>query len=82
MDETYFDERVKRLQQISAVVSTLDPAIRSEAFDMLKGYVTGEDVGTPPPKPRAASTRGNRKPTKQSPPKRPATPRAPLVTQP
>jgi hypothetical protein len=41
MDKAGFDERAERLKQVSAVISDLDPTIRSDAWQMLKVFVTG-----------------------------------------
>lgn len=84
MDEGHFKERAKRIQEINNVVSKLDPAIREEAFDMLKGYVTGEDVVTPPPKQGKASAAGGTSgtQTRRSPVKKPTTPKSPVVVEP
>lgn len=43
MDDSAFKARVKRLQEISNVIEKLDPAIRLEAFALLRGYATGKD---------------------------------------
>lgn len=40
MDSKGFKESVSRLEEVNAVVSKLDPAIRGEAFSLLKSYVT------------------------------------------
>jgi hypothetical protein len=41
MDKAGFDERAKRLRQVSAVIGDLDPTIRPDAWQMLKDFVTG-----------------------------------------
>jgi hypothetical protein len=41
MDEQRFNEAVRRLHEVNRVVVELDPAIRSQAFALLSGYVTG-----------------------------------------
>jgi hypothetical protein len=41
MDQGKFAETVKRLEEVDAVIKKLDPAIRSDAFGLLKGYVAG-----------------------------------------
>lgn len=46
MDEHQYKERVERLHEVNAVITKLDPAIRTEAFGLLKPYVTG---GVVPP---------------------------------
>jgi hypothetical protein len=43
MDSKTFADRVKRLQEINEVIETLDPAIRQEAFSLLKPYI-GEEA--------------------------------------
>jgi precorrin-2 methylase len=43
MDEKDFRKAVKRLHEVNKVVVQLDPAIRSQAFDVLRGYVTEVD---------------------------------------
>lgn len=80
MDETQFNERVRRLEQINGVVSKLDPAIRGEAFDVLKAYVSDDDRG----KTRKAATGGGTNGTaaRKSPARKPATPKAPVVAKP
>lgn len=39
LDEKGFKELVKKLEEINAVIGKLDPAIRSEAFSLLKPYL-------------------------------------------
>ncbi|MBZ5719314.1 MAG: hypothetical protein LAO03_02935 [Acidobacteriia bacterium] len=39
MDEKGFKELVKKLEEVNAVITKLDPAIRSEAFSLLKPYL-------------------------------------------
>jgi hypothetical protein len=41
MDKKRFDEITERLLEINKSIVKLDPAIRSSAFELLKGYVTG-----------------------------------------
>jgi hypothetical protein len=41
MEESVFKERVARLRKVNGVVSGLDPVLRSEAFELLKPYITG-----------------------------------------
>jgi len=41
MDISTFAKTVERLQEVNAVVTKLDPAIRGEAFSLLTSYVTG-----------------------------------------
>jgi hypothetical protein len=82
MDETQFKERVKRLGEINSVISKLDPAIRGEAFDVLKPYVSDDDTGKATRKPRSAAPRGQGATAKKSPAKKPATPRGPVVAEP
>ncbi len=45
MDKATFDDRVKRLKQVSKAIEDLDPAIRAAAFSLLSDYVTGKSVG-------------------------------------
>jgi hypothetical protein len=40
VDDKEFKTRPSRLEQIAKVLQKLTPEIRSEAFDLLKGYVT------------------------------------------
>jgi hypothetical protein len=84
MDESSFKERVRRIQEINYVVSKLDPAIRGEAFEMLKGYVTGGDADEPSRKGRqqSATRATNGKQTGRSPTKKVATPKGPIVAEP
>jgi hypothetical protein len=44
MDKKGYDETVKRLRAVNQEVSKLDPAIRGEAWDLLKPYVIGAPV--------------------------------------
>jgi hypothetical protein len=39
MDDKGFDEIVKRLQKVDGVIKKLDPAIRGDAFSLLKPYI-------------------------------------------
>ena len=41
MDEKTLNDQTKRLQKINAIIAKLDPAIRAEAFSILKPYVIG-----------------------------------------
>ncbi|MDQ3934072.1 MAG: hypothetical protein M3340_05505 [Actinomycetota bacterium] len=84
MDEMQFKERVERIQEINNVVSKLDAAIRGEAFNMLKGYVTGEDDATSPPKGGKGHATGaiDGKRATKTPTKKPATPKGPVVAEP
>src|SRR5688572_13049981 len=41
MEKTTFNETAKRLQEVDGLIKKLDPAIRADAFALLKGYVTG-----------------------------------------
>jgi len=41
LDDQAFKELVKRIQEANSVISKLDPAIRAEAFSLLKPYMTG-----------------------------------------
>jgi len=54
VDEKLFGDRVRRLREVSKVVESLDPAIRAEAFLLLRDYVIGH-----PDKPGRASKSGN-----------------------
>ena len=45
MDENAFDQTVERLKKANAVIDKLDPAIRSDAFALLRDYVVGGDAG-------------------------------------
>jgi hypothetical protein len=49
MDEKSFKECARRLKEVNQVVSKLDPAIRSEAFSLLRSYVTEHKTGAPVP---------------------------------
>ena len=57
MDEKTYQEIVVRLQQVNGVITKLDPAIRSEAFSLLKAYVSGSQ---PPTSDRSAPANGAR----------------------
>lgn len=84
MDEISFKERVKRIQEINNVVSKLDPAIRSEAFEMLKGYATEGGIEPSPPRggqdAKTSGTDGKR--VRKPPARSAATPRGPVVAEP
>lgn len=41
MDESEFQETVARLREVNEVIETLDPGIRSAAFEILSPYVDG-----------------------------------------
>jgi hypothetical protein len=41
MDESEYKTTVERLQAVDGVIKDLDPAVRAEAFAILKPYVTG-----------------------------------------
>lgn len=41
MDETQYKERVNRLEEVNKIIEKLDPAIREQAFALLKPYITG-----------------------------------------
>jgi hypothetical protein len=45
MDEPTYNDCVARLNSVNAVISKLDPAIRSDAFALLKPYVTDVTSG-------------------------------------
>ncbi len=81
MDQSTFTDRVKRIQEINAVVAKLDPAIRGEAFDLLKGYVTGGDAGQSKPHGAASSTATTTRQTRKASAKK-ATPTEPVVVEP
>lgn len=40
MDDTEFKARASRLEQIAKVLEKLPPEVRTDAFDLLKGFVT------------------------------------------
>ena len=42
MKEDDYKERVKRLQEVNAVIAKLDPAIKEHAFKLLESYITGK----------------------------------------
>lgn len=44
MDKTEFGERVLRLQEVGKAIDKLPTEIRGEAFDLLKGYVSGRNT--------------------------------------
>lgn len=46
MDEDQFNERATRLLAVSKIVEQVPAEIRSEAFGLLKNYVTGEEAQT------------------------------------
>ncbi len=84
MNETHFKESVKRIQEIDNVVSKLDPAIRGEAFALLKGYVTGDDATTRPPNGGQLPATGAIHTTqiRKPPPKKPAPPKGLAAVEP
>jgi hypothetical protein len=41
MEATEFQDRVKRLEEVNKVITQLDPAIREQAFSLLKPYIIG-----------------------------------------
>ena len=47
MDEREFKTRASRLEQIAKVLENLPAEVRSDAFDLLKAYVTEPASGTP-----------------------------------
>jgi hypothetical protein len=59
VDEAEFKETVERLKQANQIVADLDPAIRAEAFTILRPYVEGDE-------PPARSTK-KEKPLKEEP---------------
>jgi hypothetical protein len=46
MDNSTFQERVKRLKEVNDVIKDLDPAIREGALPLLEEYITGQPVAT------------------------------------
>jgi hypothetical protein len=48
MDNSEFQERVKRLKEVNEVIKDLDPAIREGALPLLAEYVTGQAIGRKP----------------------------------
>src|SRR5579864_4214454 len=44
MESEEFNERVKKLEEVNKVITQLDPAIREQAFSLLKSYVTGSQA--------------------------------------
>lgn len=46
MDEKEFKARADRLEQIAKFLEKLPPEVRSDAFDLLKGYVTEQSSET------------------------------------
>lgn len=44
MDSSAYEDTVKRLQKVNGVIAKLDPAIRQDAFSLLKGYVAGQGL--------------------------------------
>ena len=57
MDEKEFKVRASRLEKIAKVLDGLPPEVRSEAFELLKGFVT--DTSLEPPE-KKSSTRSKR----------------------
>ena len=55
MDEQEFSGLVNRLTEANKILVDLDPAIRAEAFELMKPYVEGG--GSPPKRRRTASAR-------------------------
>ena len=48
MDNSEFQERVKRLKEVNEVIKDLDPAIREGALPLLAEYVTGQAIERKP----------------------------------
>src|ERR1700726_2281552 len=48
MDNSAFQERVKRLKEVNDVIKDLDPAIREGALPLLAEYITGYPVNLNP----------------------------------
>lgn len=44
MSGSAYEDTIKRLQEINGVISKLDPAIRQDAFSLLKSYVAGQGL--------------------------------------
>ena len=57
MDDNEFNERASRLEQIGKVLEKLPAEVRSDAFDLLKGYVTELSSGVPTKKASAKPSR-------------------------
>lgn len=55
MDEKEFKTRAGRLDQIAKVLEKLPAEVQSDAFDLLKSYVTEHSPEPPPKKTRAKS---------------------------
>jgi len=53
VDEKEFKTRAGRLEQIAKVLENLPAEVRSDAFDLLKAYVTEHSSGTTPKKTHA-----------------------------
>ncbi len=71
MDEAEFKEAAKRLEQVNAVVSRLDPAMRDEAWTILRGYVSGQTHEANPPDGKGPPKKGSPKASKKAPKKPP-----------
>jgi hypothetical protein len=56
MDEPTFKARVARLEEVNAVIAKVEEAIRAEAFDLLKPYISGDAVEG---EPDVSNTDGN-----------------------
>ncbi|MBI4529700.1 MAG: hypothetical protein HY695_38365 [Deltaproteobacteria bacterium] len=63
MDDKEFKTRASRLEQIAKVLEKLPAEVRSDAFDLLKGYVTEHSS---PPRARTKETKGQRDAAAQS----------------
>jgi hypothetical protein len=44
MDDQNFAQMTERLKQVNGVITKLDPAIKADAFSLLKGYISGDIV--------------------------------------
>lgn len=44
MDKKLYEGRVKRLREVNKVVKSLDPAIKEASFNLLKNYITGQEI--------------------------------------
>ena len=42
MDEKTYQKRLERLKKVNDALKVVDVSIRSAAFDLLKGYITGQ----------------------------------------
>jgi hypothetical protein len=60
MDDSQFNQTVERLREIDEVIKKLDPAIRADAFEMLKPFALGPPSSNKHPQQEAQQQRERR----------------------